>query len=418
MNQVIVEKTEFNLLLKEFQEAINVGKYTEKIPYNTWRKLKSAHSITVKITSNIIECFVYDINVNNAFQDFFSFPINSDFGKFLYEKLIFVEGENKDMITEEFGKYLENSGISTVATSATVSATSLNNLASSFTDCTWKITDNLGSSSTTDCAWKIVENSPNISTIHYNAKGINGVDNFSDTIENIKQDIDDLKIKITTKEDKKENSDMISNMKFDFGPCGNTVRLSMYGLAIQNVSGEWVSYNRKTNSIFNVDILNIADGGKYIYKMPAPISNIEVGDIIIHARTPMFVNAINENGTLDVTDVRAGETKNIILTRSPFGFDFITKVVNLFDNFTNGAPSAEQPFGNMLPFIMMSENKEIDPMLMFMMMNQNGNNINFMNNPMMMYFLMKDGSNSKEIDPMLMFIMMSNGNFNSISNAE
>jgi hypothetical protein len=114
----------------------------------------------------------------------------------------------------------------------------------------------------------------------------------------------------------------------------------------------------------------------------------------------MFVTAINENGTFEVTDVRAGETKNIIPTRNMFGFNFMTKVVSLFGAFTD-APTADQPFGNMLPFLMMGENKDIDPMMMFFMMGQGGTNV--MANPMMMYFMMKD---NKDFDPMMLMFMM------------
>jgi hypothetical protein len=83
-----------------------------------------------------------------------------------------------------------------------------------------------------------------------------------------------------------------------------------------------------------------------------------------------------------------------------FGFNFMTKVVSLFGAFTD-APTADQPFGNMLPFLMMGENKDIDPMMMFFMMNQGGTNV--MANPMMMYFMMKD---NKDFDPMMLMFMM------------
>ena len=205
-----------------------------------------------------------------------------------------------------------------------------------------------------------------------------------------------------TKCAEKENENMMKGINFDFGPCGNTVRLSMYGMAIQNVAGEWVSYNPDSKEIINVDVFNMADGGKYMYKMPVAIADVAIGDIVIHNRVPMFVTAVNENGTFEVTDVRAGETKNIIPTRNMFGFNFVTKVVSLFGAFTD-APTADQPFGNMLPFLMMGDNKDIDPMMMFFMMGQGG--ANAMANPMMMYFMMKD---NKDIDPMMLFMMMNN----------
>ena len=89
-------------------------------------------------------------------------------------------------------------------------------------------------------------------------------------------------------------------------------------------------------------------------------------------------------------------------TRNVFNFNFVVKVVNLFDSFMS-APSADQPFGNMLPFLMMDGKNDIDPMLMMFMMGQNG--IDMSSNPMMTYFMMKD---NKNIDPMLMMLMMNN----------
>ena len=224
----------------------------------------------------------------------------------------------------------------------------------------------------------------------------------SDT-EELRNRVRKLENDMLNKIDKeKENETMIKGVNFDFGPCGSGVRLSMYGMAIQNSAGEWVSYNPATGEIINVDILNIADGGKYLYKMPVPISDVKVGDIVVHNRVPMFVTDILGNGTFAVTDVRAGESKTIIPVRNMFGFNFMTKVISLFGNMM-GTPSADQPFGNMLPFLMMGENKSMDndAMLMFMLM-QNQSGSNMFSNPMMMYFLMKD---NKDFDPMMLMMM-------------
>ena len=202
--------------------------------------------------------------------------------------------------------------------------------------------------------------------------------------------------------DEKENKNM-KGFNFDFGTCeNNNVRLSMYGLAIKNGAGEWVSYNPKSHEIINVDIFNMENGGKYLFKMPVGIKQIKEGDIVVHNKVPMFVTNINPDGkSFEVVDAREGECKTIIPTKNMFGFDVITKVVSLFGAFMD-APTADQPFGNMLPFLMLND-KEVDPMMAFMLMNQqNDGNMDFMSNPMMMYMLMKD---NKSIDPM-MFVAM------------
>lgn len=210
--------------------------------------------------------------------------------------------------------------------------------------------------------------------------------------------------------DEKENKNM-KGFNFDFGTCeNNNVRLSMYGLAIKNGAGEWVSYNPKSHEIINVDIFNMENGGKYLFKMPVGIKQIKEGDIVVHNKVPMFVTNINPDGkSFEVVDAREGECKTIIPTKNMFGFDVITKVVSLFGAFMD-APTADQPFGNMLPFLMMND-KEVDPMVAFMLMNQqNGGNMDFMGNPMMMYMLMKD---NKSIDPM-MFVAMGMMNNKSV----
>jgi hypothetical protein len=207
---------------------------------------------------------------------------------------------------------------------------------------------------------------------------------------------------IQVNDNKKENENM-KGFNFDFGTCeNNNVRLSMYGMAIKNTAGEWVSYNPVASEIINVDIFNMEDGGKYLFKMPVGIKDVAVGDIIVHNKVPMFVTNIIDGGkAFDVIDAREGECKKVIPTKNMFGFDVMTKIVSLFDAFM-GSPTADQPFGNMLPFLMMGDGK-VDPMMAFMLMNQQ-NGTNMMNNPMMMYFMMKD---SKDIDPM-MFMMMGN----------
>jgi hypothetical protein len=195
----------------------------------------------------------------------------------------------------------------------------------------------------------------------------------------------------------KDNMDLIKN--FDFGSCANDkVKVSMYGIAVQNAAGTWVSYDPKTGKIIDVDILNF--DGKYLYKMPVAIKDIAAGDVVIHNRKPMFVSKI-EDGKILAIDPAAGEEKVIMLTTNMFGFDFATKVINLFEGFTGGA-SADAPFGNMFPLMMLADNKNND-MLPFMLM-MNGSKMDSFN-PMMMYFLMKDNKGDND---MLPFLLMSN----------
>ena len=208
----------------------------------------------------------------------------------------------------------------------------------------------------------------------------------------------------TEKRIKKENGNMVNGLKFDFGPCTNdNVKISMYGLAVRNNAGTWVSYNRTSGEIVDVDIFNF-DGGNFLFKMPVAIKEVKAGDIVIHNKVPVFVTGV-ENGKLAVVDVRAGEEKSIIPIKNMFGFDFITKVVSVLDA-VQGAPTPNEPFGNMLPFLMLQDGKMDKNMALMLMMNQ-GNNA-FANNPMMLYFMM--GNDGKDCD-MLPLMLMMNGGF-------
>lgn len=204
-----------------------------------------------------------------------------------------------------------------------------------------------------------------------------------------------------------KESEEMRGFNFDFGPCTNdNVRMSMYGLAVQNNAGVWVSYNSKAGEIIDVDILNF-DGRKYMFKMPVATKEVAVGDIIVHNRVPMFVIGTDEG--IVAVDPRAGEEKKIIPTTNMFGFNFVTKIVSMFDA-VGQAPTPDNPFGNMLPLMLMSDDgKGFDPMMLMLMMNSNGStSTGFdMSNPMMLYFLMgKDGKGSD----MLPLMMMMNTN--------
>jgi hypothetical protein len=196
----------------------------------------------------------------------------------------------------------------------------------------------------------------------------------------------------------KENNKM---MKFDFGPVDSSVHMSLYGMAIKNASGTYVAYDVKTGSIMDVDIINFEGANKFMYKMPVALSAVQIGDVIVHSKHPMFVSEVDiETNRMVAVDIYDGEEKVIVPTQSPFGFSFITKVVSLF-NFA-GTADASNPFGNMLPLLLMSDSKSTDKdnllPLLFMM---NGNT-DMAQNPMMLWALMGNRTN----DPMMLALMM------------
>ena len=198
----------------------------------------------------------------------------------------------------------------------------------------------------------------------------------------------------------KESMDTNKMFNFDFGPVASHIRMSPYGLAIKSADNKFVSYDKDSGSVVDVEVFNF-DAQKFLYKMPVPVSQVAVGDVVVHMRKPMFVREV-KGSVVSVVDIYNAEAKDILPVKSPFGFNFITKIVSLID--MTGA-DANSPFGNMLPLLMMGESqdfKDILPMMFFM----NGNNTNMMNNPLMMYALM---NNTNNVDSLGFFLALSAG---------
>lgn len=232
--------------------------------------------------------------------------------------------------------------------------------------------------------------------------GYTGVDNtIQSEIGEIKAQLNQI---ISNKsENKKEKKDMNFFKNFEFGPVKNdTVRLSPYGLAVKNLDGSWVSYDSASDSIIDVDVFNF-EGKNLIYKIPAAPHTVRAGDMIVHQGKGMYVVAdVCEGDTcVSVIDPRAGESKEILFTKSPFGFTFIMKLVSLLD-MSGIEANPDNPFGNLLPLAMMGD-KDCDAaamMAMMMMMNSDGCNFD-MSDPMMMYALMS-GDNKDMLLPMVL----------------
>lgn len=199
----------------------------------------------------------------------------------------------------------------------------------------------------------------------------------------------------STENPKKEDKKMEN---FKFGPVTNdSIRLSMYGIAVKTKEGKWVSFDPEKKKIIDVTDV-VFTNKKILYYMPVAIKDIAVGNAIMQNGSVYYViENPTTTGTIDCLDIATGEYKKIMLTTNMFGFDYVTKVVSITDLFPT-VPSADQPFGNMLPLLMMGDNDKIDPMVI-MLMSQNGN-ID-MNNPMMLYAL---SSGNKDMLPLLLMM--------------
>ena len=159
---------------------------------------------------------------------------------------------------------------------------------------------------------------------------------------------------VETKSTIKENDTMkMPTMNFDFGPFteSGVVALSPYGIAVRSSKGEYLTYNAATGA--TVDVTGFTfDFQKMIYKMPAAIKDLRAGDMVLHRGKLMYVQSVEEDG-IHCIDILNSENKVIVPVTNMFGFNFVTKVVSLM-NFNAAQPSAENPFGNLMPFMMMS----------------------------------------------------------------
>ena len=235
---------------------------------------------------------------------------------------------------------------------------------------------------------------------------INGTYNPCNTIQS---EVDKIKVQLNQiinnkSENKEEKKNMNFFKNFEFGPVKNdTVRLSPYGLAVKNLDGSWVSYDGASDSIIDVDVFNF-EGKNLIYKIPAAPHTVRAGDMIVHQGKGMYVVAdVCEGDTcVSVIDPRAGESKEILFTKSPFGFTFIVKLVSLLDMSGIDA-NPDNPFGNLLPLALMDdEDCDAAAMMAMMMMMNNSEDCNIdMSNPMMMYALMS-GDNKDMLLPMVL----------------
>jgi hypothetical protein len=190
-----------------------------------------------------------------------------------------------------------------------------------------------------------------------------------------------------------------------FGPVRG-YSLSHLGIAIRNSAGNMVSYDKAKGEIVDVDLIDFK-ADNLVYAIPAAIKDIVIGDVVLHNGTPMFVKGRDSNSIL-VIDVKNGEKKNILPTKSMFGFDFITKIVTLVD-FSAAGASNDQPFGNLLPLMMLSsDNKSMKDMLpMMFLMNQGKGDFKFdLNNPLMLMAMM-GGSEGKDFFPMYLLMTQS-----------
>lgn len=201
----------------------------------------------------------------------------------------------------------------------------------------------------------------------------------------------------------KENTSMFENIFKDsnFGKA-SSVKTSIYGPAFK-CGDYYVSYDKSTENYIDVTNL-LLDIENMNYKMPIAASAVSVGDYIAHMHKWVRVLKVLDGGRLEVEDIQEKQVITILPIKNIFGFDFYTKLFCFADNLLSGAASAENPFGNILPLMLMSKDNSKDNLLPLMLMSGFGNDSAQMN-PLMIYALM----NNKDNDNTLLMLMMMNG---------
>lgn len=172
---------------------------------------------------------------------------------------------------------------------------------------------------------------------------------------------------------------------FDFGPMNDgSVMYSPYGLAFRNSNNQYLTYNPTTKKTSDVTGLTIDLEG-LIYKVPVGLNSVKPGDIIVHNGKPVCVEGIEDHSVICV-DIENSELKTVIPPTNIFGFNYVTKITPLF-NLGSMNPSEDNPFGNIMPYLLFSTLMEKDScetkssngfdmqtlLLMSMMNNADGN---------------------------------------------
>ena len=462
---MIITTNQMKRIFDEFNDQVSAKCY-QKMPRDDWRKIKTAiedgRMFILNIHDRAYLTFAEDYNEPRTMISFERH--DSSFGDFLYDlfwdddklEMIYCtndyldkalwtstskdDTEDKYIKNKEYIKNIDNNkeiinnfklvddvvkqGTGYIMSSQEVKE-ALNKVKLATSDYYNSVqptafasqSENIGSTSNTTSTTVTVGSTGSATTIQvgdYNISSGKAIDGYTITNGTISlaDNIEDIARKVFNEEwNKRKENDKMKFGNFDFGPCTNdNVRMSMYGIAIKNAAGTYVSYDAANGEIIDVDVFNF-DGGKYMFKLPVAIKDVKVGDVIIHNRTPMFVVGFAENtGDLIAVDIRAGEKKTIMPMRNMFHFDFVTKIVSLFDMNGVTQPSSDMPFGNMLPLMMMSDdNKDMDMKdILMMSMLANGGNMSNMN-PMLLYFLASDEADGTSMkDKLLPMMLLSN----------
>lgn len=177
-------------------------------------------------------------------------------------------------------------------------------------------------------------------------------------------------------EEKNMNKNMFSGImkNFQFGKVDtDKIAYSMNGMAFKNQNGDYVVYNADGTAT-NVSTLAFQ---MPLFAMPTALANIAAGDVIVHNKENEYVvvKEVTKTAIVAIAPDR-NEIVTIVPQKSIFGFDFYTKIVSPMAMMAGNATN-DNPFGNILPFMLMGDGEmDKDTMLMLAMCNGGAANQN------------------------------------------
>lgn len=219
----------------------------------------------------------------------------------------------------------------------------------------------------------------------------------------IKNDGETEKVLTEKVEEKNMNKNMFSGImkNFQFGKVDtDKIAYSMNGMAFKNQNGDYVVYNADGTAT-NVSTLAFQ---MPLFAMPTALANIAAGDVIVHNKENEYVvvKEVTKTAIVAIAPDR-NEIVTIVPQKSIFGFDFYTKIVSPMAMMAGNATN-DNPFGNILPFMLMGDG-EVDKDTMLMLAMCNGG----MANQNMMLPLMLMGDKDNDNTAMIAMAMMMGG---------
>ena len=170
------------------------------------------------------------------------------------------------------------------------------------------------------------------------------------------------------------------------------VELSIYGPAFRTYDNTLISYNKDTDEW--IDVTGLTVDNFPFYSIPCKMEDLKEGDYILN--NGMWVRVVDNDFT-DILVEKPFEKETVLLkpVKNFFGFDFYTKLFYFDVDF-----SSLNIDNNLLPFLLKDE---VDILSLLLMSNNSNMEFN-LDNPLMMYLLLKD----KDDDNLLPLLLMMN----------